>query len=41
MIPASYLTKWADTQAEYMAQLRLEAWMRKELGISNEWENAI
>ena len=31
MIPDSYLAKWAERQADYMAEIRRRAWMREHM----------
>jgi hypothetical protein len=31
MIPDSYLTKWNERQADYMADCRRRAWMREHM----------
>jgi hypothetical protein len=31
MIPAAHLDRWAETQADYMAEIRRRAWMREHM----------
>jgi hypothetical protein len=31
MIPDSHLARWAERQADYMAEIRRRAWMRKHM----------
>lgn len=31
MIPESYLERWAERQADYMAEIRHRAWMREHM----------
>jgi hypothetical protein len=31
MIPPRYLAKWAERQADYMAEIRRRAWMREHM----------
>jgi hypothetical protein len=31
MIPAAHLDRWAETQADYMAEIRRRAWMRENM----------
>jgi hypothetical protein len=31
MIPPRYLERWAEAQADYMAEIRRRAWMREHM----------
>ncbi len=31
MIPAAHLDRWAETQADYVAECRRRAWMREHM----------
>jgi hypothetical protein len=31
MIPAAHLDRWAERQADYMAEIRRRAWMREHM----------